>query len=121
MHLPTRFLVTALLGVASATAFATDSGTAWQAEQQARARASTAQQALSDRYTAIWSSLDASQKTRFSAQERAWLNNGREEELRACVAGQGDLSDRALKSCEAEVIERHLRGLTAPQRVASSL
>jgi uncharacterized protein YdaU (DUF1376 family) len=121
MHLPARLLVTTLLAATAATACASDDAAAWRAGQQAQARATLAQQALSDRYTAIWSSLDASQKTRFSAQERAWLNTGRQQELQACVAGRGARSEHAVKSCEAEVTERHLRALTAPQRVASSI
>jgi len=120
MHQPARLLIATLLGVAAASAVASDGAAAWQAEQRAHARASAAQQTLSDRYTAIWSSLDASQKTRFSAQERAWLNHGRQGELQACVARAGARTELVAKTCEADVIERHLDALAASQRVASS-
>ena len=111
------FLIAALLGSAVAPAVASDeAAAAWHAAQ----RANAAQQALSDRYTAIWATLDATQKSRFSAQERAWLNDGRQQELRACVAHVGRSGEAVVRSCEAEVIERHLGRLVAPQRVASS-
>jgi uncharacterized protein YecT (DUF1311 family) len=120
MLLPARLTIAALLGLAAATASASDDQAAWQAEQQADARVSVAQQRLSDTYTAVWASLDASQKARFSAQERAWLNDGRQQEVRACVARNGNRSGLVVKTCEADVIERHLGGLNAPHRVASS-
>ena len=81
MRIAARLLIAALLGAAAPRPSRTTTA-AWQAAQ----RAETAQQALSDRYTAIWSTLDAAQKTRFSAQERAWLNEGRQQEVQACVA-----------------------------------
>ena len=116
-------LLATLLGAAAGSAIATDGAAAWHAVQQADTRAIVAQQALSDRYTALWTSLDASQKARFSAQERAWLNHGRQEEQQACVArnsATGARTELVVKTCEADVLERHLGALTAPQRVASS-
>ena len=120
MHRPARLLIAALLGLAATAAFANDGAVAWQAEQQAHARANAAGQALSDRYTVIWSSLDAAQKARFSAQERAWLNDGRQREQRACIESHGTRTELAVKSCEADVLERHLRALAAPQRVVAA-
>lgn len=127
MQQPARLLIATLLptllGVAAASASANDGAAAWQAVQQADARASVAQQTLSDRYTAIWSSLDASQKALFSARERAWLNQGRQQEQLACVARNGAGGARTelvAKTCEADVIEHHLGTLATPQRVASS-
>ncbi len=112
-----RILIAALLGLATASAFAGDeAAAAWQAAQ----RATAAQQALSDRYTAIWSTLDAAQKSRFAAQERAWLNEGRQQEQQACVARAGARTELVARTCEADVIERHLGGIAAPQRIASS-
>jgi len=112
-----RILIAALLGFAAASAFAGDeAAAAWQAAQ----RATAAQQALSDRYTAIWSTLDAAQKSRFAAQERSWLNEGRQQEQQACVARAGARTELVARTCEADVIERRLGGLAAPQRVASS-
>ena len=112
-----RLLTAALLSCGAASAVAADQTVAaWHAAQ----RASSAQQALSDRYTAIWSTLDASQKARFGAQERAWLNEGRQQEQQACVARVGARTELVARTCEADVIERHLGALAAPQRVASS-
>lgn len=112
-----RLLTTALLGFASSAAFAGDEAAAeWKASQRAQA----AQQALSDRYTAIWSTLDPAQKSRFSAQERAWLNEGRQQEQQACIAGAGARTELVARTCEAAVIERRLGGLAKAQRVASS-
>jgi hypothetical protein len=120
MHQPARLLIAALLAVAAASASANEGASAWHAEQQALARASAAQQTLSDRYAAIWSSLDASQKKRFSAQERAWLNQGRQHEQEACIARNGARTELLARICEADVIERHLAALAVPQRVALS-
>jgi hypothetical protein len=83
-------------------------------------RANLAHQTLSDRYTAIWSTLDTAQKVRFSAQERAWLNEGRQREREACIARLGKPSEALARACDAEVIERHLGALAAPQRVAAT-
>jgi hypothetical protein len=120
MRQPARLLITALLGFAASAAIASDDVAAWHARQQADARASAAQQALSERYAAIWSTLDAAQKQRFSAQERAWLNSGRQEEQQACVARLGVRTEVVARTCEADVIERHLGALAVPQRVAAS-
>jgi hypothetical protein len=112
-----RLLIAALLVGAAAPALAGgDAAAAWQATQ----RAAAAQQALSDRYTAIWSKLDATQKARFAAQERAWLNEGRQQEQQACVARAGARTEFVARTCEADVFERRLGGLAAPQRIASS-
>jgi len=116
MRQPARLLIAALFGVAASSALAQDDLAAWQAAQ----RAETAQQALSDRYTAIWSTLDAAQKVRFSAQERAWLNEGRHEELQACIGRVATRTEGVARRCEAEVIERHLGGLAAPRRIVVS-
>ena len=75
---------------------------------------------LSDRYTAIWSTLDAAQKTRFSAQERAWLNEGRQQELQACIGRVATRNESVARTCEAEVVERHLGALAAPRRIVMS-
>jgi len=117
MRPTSRLLLAALIGAVQASAFAADdAAAAWQAAQRAHA----AQQALSERYTAIWTTLDASQKARFGAQERAWLNDGREREQQACVARVGERTELAARTCEAEVAERHLGTLPAPQRVAAA-
>lgn len=112
-----RVLFAVLLGAVSASAFAGDDSLAvWQASQ----RASQAQQMLSDRYTALWSTLDSAQKQRFSAQERAWLNEGREREQQACVEHAGARTELNARTCEAAVTERHVASLAAPQRVVAS-
>jgi hypothetical protein len=118
MRQTSRLLIAALIGLATASAFAADdSAAAWQAAQ----RANAAERALSDRYTAIWVTLDAAQKARFGAQERTWLNEGREREQQACVARAGHRTEVATRTCEAEVVERHLSALPAPQRVAAAI
>src|SRR5512139_747845 len=112
-----RLLAAALLVGAGFPALAgDDAAAAWQAAQ----RASAAQQALSDRYTAIWSTLDAAQKSRFAAQERAWLNEGRALEQQACIARASARTELVARTCEAAVFERHLGAVAAPQRMASS-
>lgn len=116
MRLPTlRFLLTAGLAVASTSSFAGHEAATWHAAQQAEA----AQQALSERYTAIWSTLGAAEKARFSTQQRAWLNEGREKERQACVDRTGVPTQLVIKRCEALVIERHIRRLEAPARVVA--
>jgi uncharacterized protein YecT (DUF1311 family) len=116
MRLSTLRIVTAAgLAVASASAAAHHEAAAWHAGQQAEA----AQQALSERYTAIWATLSAAEKTRFSAQQRAWLNEGRERERQACIDRTGVPTQLVIKRCEASVTERHLRGLEAPARVVA--
>jgi hypothetical protein len=86
----------------------------WQAQQRAEA----AFEALSARYTQIWASLSREDKARFSAQERAWLNEGRQQEQRACVAHVGTASEAVAAACLASVTERHLAALATPARVA---
>ena len=114
---PLRLLLAVTLGLATTSTFADDDRAgAWQAAQ----RASAAQEALSDRYTAIWTTLDPAGKTRFSAQERAWLNVGRQEEQQACVMRAGPRTEVTARTCEADVIERHLRSLGVPGRQAAS-
>src|SRR5512143_2979287 len=118
MHQPARLAIVALLGLTAAPSFASDAAwAAWHAGQQAMERASAAEQALRDRYAAIWSSLDRAQKARFSAQERAWLNDGRQRERQACVTALGAQTELIAKTCEADVIERHLGALAAPRRI----
>lgn len=119
-HRRLTLILVALIGAPTVAAHAGEDLAAWQAEQQAAARADAAQQALSARYTAIWANLDAAQKRDFSQRERAWLNAGRFDEQRACVARAGAGGELSAKTCEAAVIERHLGALAAPQRTASS-
>lgn len=112
-----RLLLVATLGLATGSTFAAED---WAGAWHAARRASAAQQALSDRYTAIWTTLDAAGKARFSAQERAWLNVGRQDEQRACVLRAGPRTEATARTCEADVIERHLRSLATPERQAAS-
>jgi hypothetical protein len=118
-HRGLYLVIVALLGAPALVEAATEAPS-WELEQSAIQRASAAEQALSTRYTAIWATLDASQKRSFSAQERAWLNAGRTAEQQACVARAGARTEFVVRSCEAEVLERHLGALAAPQRVAVS-
>ncbi|MDH5209430.1 MAG: hypothetical protein OEW34_12375 [Burkholderiaceae bacterium] len=112
-----RLLLAVTLGLAASSIFAADD---WAGAWHAAQRASAAQQALSDRYTAIWATLDAAGKARFSAQERAWLNVGRQDEQQACVMRAGPRTEATARTCEADVIERHLRSLGTPGRQAAS-
>jgi hypothetical protein len=115
-HTVFRLAVTAALAVGSAAALADDGAAAWLAAQRAQA----AEEALSGRYTALWRTLDAGQKAAFSARERAWLNGGRQDEQRACVAHARSADEAVLRSCEAFVRERHLATLAVPARVAAA-
>jgi hypothetical protein len=86
-------------------------------EWKAQHRAERTFDALSERYTQIWAGLSPAQKSRFSAQERAWLNEGRWLEQRACLAARGTATPTASADCLAEVTERHLQGLGDARRV----
>ncbi len=119
-HRGLHLVLLALLGAPALAAHAGDDLAAWQARQQAAARADAAQQALSERYTAIWTTLDAGQKRDFGRRERAWLNAGRLDEQQACVNRAGGAGELQAMTCEAAVIERHLDALPAPQRLAAS-
>jgi hypothetical protein len=117
MRRTARLLLVVLPGLGAGAAIARDdAAAAWHAAQRAQA----AHEALSDRYRAVWPTLDAAGKARFGAQERAWLNEGRQHEQRACVAQAGTPSEAVARSCEADVIERHLRALAAPRPVAQA-
>jgi hypothetical protein len=112
-----RLLIASVLGLAATSARAADEAlAAWQAAR----RADAAQQALSDRYTAIWATLDTRQKSQFSAQERAWLNVGRQQEQQACLDQFRIRTEASARGCEAEVIERHLDSLGQPRGPAPS-
>lgn len=80
--------------------------------RRAELRAEVAMQALSDRYTALWGRLDATSKKAFSARERAWLNDGRREEQRACAAQRPAVAAALAQAvCLAEVTEHRLATL----------
>jgi hypothetical protein len=111
-----RPLLATAIVAASASVLANDDVAAWRAAQRAQA----AEEALSARYTAIWQTLDAAQKTAFSARERAWLNGGRQAEQRACIAHAGADSALLARSCEAAVIERHAAALGDGARVPAA-
>lgn len=120
--------LTVLFLAATASARANESASAEQLAL-AQQRAANSFNMLSDRYAEIWSQLssidkasidkaadraaeNAADKARFSARERAWLNEGRWQEQSDCVAAQGGASSALVRTrCEAEVIERHLRQL----------
>jgi hypothetical protein len=107
----------ALAGAFAASAAASEASlAAWQAAQ----RADSAERVLSERYAAIWVTLDAAQKARFSAQERAWLNEGRQQEQQACLQAAGARTDLAVSTCAAEVTERHVGALATTPRVAAA-
>jgi hypothetical protein len=111
-----RLALAAGLAVGSVNALANDGLVAWAAAQRVQA----AEEALSARYTAIWQTLDAAQKAAFSARERAWLNSGRQDEQRACIAHARSTDAAVLRGCEAFVLERHLATLAVPARIAAA-
>jgi hypothetical protein len=82
------------------------------AQSPAVLQADAAMAALSARYTQIWASLDADGRARFSAEERAWLNRGRWDEQKQCMARNPavDADERAAQ-CAQQVIERRLQQL----------
>jgi uncharacterized protein YecT (DUF1311 family) len=104
-------LLAATLAVATPAARA-DAGAIAEQTALAQRRAESAFNALSDRYSEIWARLSPADKDRFSVQERAWLNEGRWQEQRACVAAYGGEPNALAKaSCQAEVTERRLARL----------
>lgn len=104
-------LLAAALAVAVPAARA-DAGAFAEQAALAQRRAESAFNALSDRYFEIWIRLSSADKDRFSAQERAWLNEGRWQELRACVAAQsGKPHALVAATCQAEVTDRRLARL----------
>jgi len=115
----TALLAATWVAAASATTVAradagttTDAATLAQQAALAQIRAESSFNALSDRYTEIWARLPSADKTRFSAQERAWLNDGRWQEQRACVAALGGEPNAFVQArCQAAVIERRLAQL----------
>jgi uncharacterized protein YecT (DUF1311 family) len=81
---------------------------------QARLAADEAHEQLVDRYRAIWVRLSPSQKSEFSARERAWLNGGRAEQERRCVASLSAASGAlALQTCRLAVTEHRIAMLSA--------
>lgn len=94
------------------------------ATAQARAAADAAHEVLVDRYRTLWASLGKQQKGAFAQRERAWLNEGRAEEERACAvrqSAQGAHSAAlAAQLCRLKVTEQKLASLpTARATVAS--
>ncbi len=110
-----RSIVLAFLALISAGAANTaraDSSALAEQTALAQKRSESAFDALSDRYTEIWARLPAVDRAQFSAQERAWLNEGRWQEQRACVSALGGESSALAKAiCAAEVTERRLARL----------
>ena len=102
-------IVLLLAGSAGSARAGDDAAVAWQAGQHKAAL----EQALSDRYSAIWSTLDARQKSQFGRRERAWLNDGRRQEERACIDAAAAASETVAARCAIEALERHLRSLAA--------
>lgn len=88
------------------------------AQDPAAAQAEQAMSALSARYQQIWPTLSASERQAFSAQERAWLNRGRWDEQKECVAlDAGARVDDATRAaqCQQQVVQRRLQQLQSRQ------
>ena len=108
-----RNLIAALTASLIATTAAASTHDESLAIRRAEMRAEVAMQALSDRYTALWGRLDSVSKKAFSASERAWLNDGRLNEQRACAAQRTDVATALARAvCLAEVTEHRLATLT---------
>jgi len=78
----------------------------------ARAAADAAELRLVDQRLALWQQLSASQKAAFAGAERAWLNAGREEQVRRCAGPAPDAL--AFEQCRHAVAEQHAATLAAP-------
>ena len=90
-------------------------GTA-QAQSPAEARAEQAMARLSSQYQQLWAGMTPAQKRAFSLDERRWLNLGRWDEQKRCVArastaGSELRDDELIAACQAEVLEQRLRQL----------
>jgi hypothetical protein len=86
------------------------------AQGAGEARSLSAQAALSERYTQLWSQLPAAARADFARRERHWLHVTRWNEQQRCVAAHpGALPpaerDELAAHCLAEVTQRHLNGL----------
>jgi len=79
-------------------------------------RADAAQSALSERYTQLWTSMTAQQRSHFSRTERQWLHVTRWEEQRRCAdaLASGVATTRRADfeaNCLAQVTLRRLQAL----------
>jgi hypothetical protein len=111
MLLRTLGLAAALILAPIGAAIAQDAD---PAVAQARLAADEAHEQLVDRYRAIWVRLSRSQKSEFSARERAWLNGGRAEQEQRCVASLSAASVAlAVQTCRLAVTEHHIAMLSA--------
>jgi hypothetical protein len=77
-----------------------------------RGAADRADAELVDVRLALWRTLTAQQKAAFAGPERAWLNGGREAEVRQCAGTAPSAQQR--EQCRLQVTERHRAALAAP-------
>jgi hypothetical protein len=94
-------------------------------ERETEREAREAQQALSDRYTMLWSTLGAGERARFAQAERLWLHHTRWAQQRQCIAAAGSANaggaaDLAAR-CLAEVTRQRTQMLAQPSLAARSL
>lgn len=112
-------LAAALSAVPLQAVFAADPDAA---TAQARAAADAAHEVLVDRYRTLWASLGKQQKAAFAQRERAWLNEGRAEEERACAARPSAHSAAlAEQLCRLKVTEQKLASLPATRATVASV
>ena len=107
--------LTALLFAAPVHALAPEG----EAEREAR----EAQQVLSDRYTAAWATLGASERARFAQAERHWLHHTRWTQQRQCIAAASATATDAEAAelaarCLAEVTRQRAHRLAQPALAA---
>ena len=94
-------------------------------ELEAEREAREAQQALSDRYTMLWTTLGAGERARFAQAERHWLHHTRWTQQRQCIAAAGSASEAGAAElaarCLAEVTRQRAQTLRQPSLVARSI
>ena len=117
MNAPRLLAALLFAAIAGGAAQASDPGAAVAA---VRAAANAADNRLVDQRRAVWSRLDAAQKTSFARTERAWLTGGRSEEDGKCLANLPAPTPLAEQTCRLQVTEHHLALLTAPIVQASA-
>jgi hypothetical protein len=115
-----RLLAVAFLASISAygPAYAIDPSAA---VAEVRAAADAADALLVEQRRAVWLRLDATQRTAFARNERAWLNSGRAEEEQTCLAGVPAPTPLAEQACRLQVTDRRLAALSAPVVQASAV
>jgi hypothetical protein len=118
-----RRLVVVCITLACAGTVAAQDRAVGAAVLPAQVQAEQAMGALSAHYRHIWPALSPVDRQAFSEQERAWLNRGRWDEQKQCMARSPDVASDAdvlAAQCQQQVAERRMQQLQS-QRQAQSL